>query len=283
MKVYQVGSMTFTLKYHFEDYFKNNLENYLVKNVNPKYHIEVEIVDEIIRPKGEVTPNSRPKEIVLEDKRHVFAETLEGVRFLITHDHHFQNILLQLNKNIIKSLPRMEYVYLGVIFLDLAIHEGYLPLHGTALIVKEKLIIISAPSGTGKSTIRKHLQMVDNNLLVVNDDKPILSFKDSKIEVLGSPFSGEYAVNQNIKYPLSAIVFLQQGQNNETFEISKTDKVIKIIENIYKPKYEKDWQQVLKQIDILIDKVLIFGFKAVNNVSAATNLIEYLEVLKEPK
>lgn len=279
MKVYKVGEMTFSLNYHFEDYFENNLEHYLVEGILPEFNIDVEIVESIKKPKGAVTPNTRPKEILSDDKRHLFFETEGGIKFLITHDHKYQNISLKLNKNLTKSLPRMEYIYLGIIFLDLAIYKNYLPLHGTALIVDNKLIIISAPSGTGKSTLRRHLELAFDNLVVVNDDKPIISFNEG-IKVLGSPFSGEHAVNTNMSYPLDAIVFLEQGKTNEFIPIDNTEKVIKVIENIFKPKYEKDWEKVINQVNILIEKIPIIKYKAVNDISAATTLIKHLELLK---
>jgi len=75
--------------------------------------------------------------------------------------------------------------------------------HGSAIMVNNKGIIFTAPSGTGKSTHSEKW----NRLFgaeYINDDKPYISVKDEFL-VHGSPWMGVHHLGNNVSYPLSAI------------------------------------------------------------------------------
>lgn len=85
---------------------------------------------------------------------------------------------------------------LGKAFNNMVIMNGGLIVHSSAINYRNRGIIFSAPSGTGKSTHtkfwREHL-----NARIINDDAPALIPKKDKVLVYGTPWSGSTNLFEN--------------------------------------------------------------------------------------
>ncbi len=108
-------------------------------------------------------------------------------------------------------------------------------IHSSSLAYEGKGILFSADSGTGKSTHTglwlKHLPGTQ----IVNDDMPIVRFKDDVPYLYGSPWSGKHFINTNMSVPLSSLVFLERGEKNELFPFDKNEAVWRLLGAIRKP------------------------------------------------
>ena len=72
-----------------------------------------------------------------------------------------------------------------------AINKGVVPIHASAVIKQDSVVLCLGESGTGKST---HTRMWMKNISetrMLNDDSPILKMDGGKLRVYGSPWSGK--------------------------------------------------------------------------------------------
>ena len=94
-------------------------------------------------------------------------------------------------------------------------------LHASAIDYKDRAILFTAPSGTGKST--QTALWCDNvkDVFVINDDTPALRIIDGIVYVYGTPWSGTSAINKNCRVQYAATVNIIRAKVNS---IIKTDK-----------------------------------------------------------
>ena len=90
-------------------------------------------------------------------------------------------------------------------------------LHGSAIAVDGEVYIFIAPSGTGKSTHtalwRKALSS-EHDVMMVNDDKPLLKVTEERVSACGTPWSGVYRLETNCQMPVKAICMLYRDSSN---------------------------------------------------------------------
>ncbi len=102
---------------------------------------------------------------------------------------------------------------IGEAFKYVAIQNQGLVFHSSTIDYNGKGILFSADSGTGKSThTGLWLKYYPNQTKIINDDSPLIRLVDGKPYVFGTPWSGKTDINDNVKAPLSAIVFLKRGE-----------------------------------------------------------------------
>ena len=90
-----------------------------------------------------------------------------------------------------------------------------LMLHASAAALGGRAYLFSGPCGRGKSThTRLWQQTFGEAVQVFNDDKPALRRLDGRWYAYGTPWCGKDGINQNRKFPLAGICFLQKGAEN---------------------------------------------------------------------
>ena len=139
---------------------------------------------------------------------------------------------------------------------------------------KNKGIIISAPSGTGKTT---HARMWRDkeNALIINGDRALCRKIDNKWIGFGMPWcgtSGEY-INRNV--PISAIVVLEQSKENSVEKLETLDAFNNMIPNIIAPTWEKTLlNKAMDYLEDMISDIPVYKLKC-------TPDLEAVEVLKK--
>ena len=86
---------------------------------------------------------------------------------------------------------------------------GFL-LHASWIRYKDKAILFTAPSGTGKSTQAALWEQLRGAELINGDRAAVFSTADG-IQVRGIPFCGTSGVCKNVTVPLAAVVYLAQA------------------------------------------------------------------------
>jgi hypothetical protein len=112
--------------------------------------------------------------------------------------------------------------------------------------------LMTAPSGTGKST---HTFLWYKNIPgcdLMNDDNPVVRIVDGQPIIYGTPWSGKTDMNLNIRMPLGGIVFLERSTENFIHPIAVQDAIPKLFQQTLRP---HEASQMNKLLDIL-DKVL---------------------------
>lgn len=135
--------------------------------------------------------------------------------------------------------------------------------HGVAFIFGSGAYILTAPSGTGKSTQYRNLRrLYGSSVRIINGDKPILaSGEDGRIFVYPSPWNGKENWSGREHAPLMGMVFLEQGQENAITELKDRDAVVPIMEQfIYTVPDRKSVHKVCRMADAVLGSVPLFHF-----------------------
>ncbi len=108
-------------------------------------------------------------------------------------------------------------------------------LHSSSIVIDGNAIAFSAKSGTGKSTHTKMWTDNFKNCFILNDDTPVIRFKNDVPYLFGSPFAGSSGINENKSAPLKAIIFLQQSNENKIEKLSGIKAISYFLDEIKKP------------------------------------------------
>ena len=113
--------------------------------------------------------------------------------------------------------------------------QAYL-FHSAVIEYEGKGYAFAAKSGTGKSThIMLWQKAFGDNVHIVNGDKPIMKFVDSKLQAYGTPWCGKEGYETNTSVPLNAICFLERGVDNQIKRISADEAVMRLFHQILTP------------------------------------------------
>lgn len=130
--------------------------------------------------------------------------------------------------------------------------------HGVLMEYKGIGIVLTAPSGTGKST-HAHLWREYENALIINGDRALLQREEDQVIGYGIPWcgsSGEY-VNRNV--PVAVIVVLEQAQENTVRQLDPVETYLDMVEAICAPRWEPELfeqgvnlaEQILEVVPVL--------------------------------
>ncbi|MBO4422333.1 MAG: hypothetical protein J5879_02760 [Clostridia bacterium] len=118
-------------------------------------------------------------------------------------------------------------------------HGSFL-FHGSAAAIDGKAYVFTAKSGVGKSTHAKLLrQTYKDRVVMINDDKPIITYRDGVAYASGTPWNGKHRLSTNITVPIKAICFLSRGEQNHIERISPSDAFVGLLSQTYRP-FSKD-------------------------------------------
>lgn len=127
--------------------------------------------------------------------------------------------------------------------------------HGVAFIYEKGAYILTAPSGTGKSTQYRNLRtMYGSRIRIINGDKPALGWsRDGQIIVYPSPWTGKEGWAGRHKAPLHGLIFLEQGQTNIVKTMNMQDAVLPVIEEfIYTARSRQSVHTVCRMADSML-------------------------------
>lgn len=145
--------------------------------------------------------------------------------------------------------------------VDAVIPRNLFLIHGAAIGIKNKAILFTAPSKTGKTThIKKWLKNVDG-AYAINGDKPLIQMKESGATVCGTPWAGSEQYCMDIQVPLAAIVIMERNEKNEIDEIAFTEAYPFLLQQTYIPKERDKAKRVLAYINQLNGRVRFFRFR----------------------
>ena len=130
-----------------------------------------------------------------------------------------------------KLLPVLTFSFASLLALERRMQSfNQYILHSSFIQYNDHAILFSAPSGTGKST-QADLWKQYRNALIINGDRTLLS-KNEYFIANGWPLCGSSEICFNEHYPLSCIVFLSQGKENNITELDYKDAYKKLISEL---------------------------------------------------
>lgn len=157
-------------------------------------------------------------------------------RFSLQYDNSLKKIAVIVEQAIDRFLT------LGIHYATmLALSRQAVGLHGVTMICKDLGIVLSAPSGTGKTTLSRLLQSYSDSA-VINGDFALISIEQNSVIFEPTPFCGSSMRCVNVRIPIDRIVFLEQARQNVWCSVTGVQSVIRMMSNIFIP----DWNEELR-------------------------------------
>ena len=159
------------------------------------------------------------------------------------------------------SAGSAAFEYLSRMVIYSAIRKGVVTFHGALLEHDGKGIIISAPSGTGKTT---HARLWRDNLnsLIINGDNACTYITDGKRTGFGIPWCGTSGENINREVPISALVILEQSEVNEAEKLSGYEAFTEALPVLQCPAWDKETSELaLDGMESFLSDVPVFRLK----------------------
>lgn len=174
------------------------------------------------------------------------------------------------------NLDELSFMATGSLFHREVIKHGGIMLHASAISYKGMGLIFSAPSGTGKSTHSALWKSCFNNDVVyINDDKPIIKKEENEFFVYGSPWSGKTDLHTNSRAKIKAIVFLERASNDKIEVLNSKEAFKKLLAGTVKPKKTELFNSSLTIAEDIVKNLPIYTLKCTPTPAAVK------EVLKE--
>ncbi len=153
--------------------------------------------------------------------------------------------------------PRWMGLILGALAAKGALSDMLL-LHASAVSCRDKAIVFTAPSGTGKTT-QAELWAKYKGALILNGDKVFISRERKAFYACGSPWSGSSPYRENKGAEIQAIVVLEQGPGNTIQRLDDTDLLKCFVPNIFLPYWEEAMiTAALGTLDALLSDVPVY-------------------------
>lgn len=131
-----------------------------------------------------------------------------------------------------------RYVCLGIQYgMLLALHSACIGLHGVTLLCRNKIVVLSAPSGTGKTTL-SHLLEKYCDALVINGDFALLSFSKEGAVFEPTPFCGTSRRCLNHRVRIDRVVFLEQSVKNRWQAVTGRSAMRRFLNNVFVPSWD---------------------------------------------
>ena len=150
-------------------------------------------------------------------------------------------------------------------------------LHGVTISYQGQNIVLSAPSGTGKTTLAKLLQQYCG-AEVINGDFAFLSIHESGGVVFEpTPFCGTSGQCVNSRVEIDRIVFLSQAKENKWVPLKTRDVCKLLLDNVFVPEWDGEKRtQIHESVFRVIDRIPIEQFAFMPEAEAAKMFITHV-------
>lgn len=165
---------------------------------------------------------------------------------------------------------------LRVICENMYKHDGFF-LHCSSLKYKDGAYVFLGKSGTGKSThARLWREHFKDEVVMINDDKPIVRYKDGEFIIYGTPYRGKHALGDNISAPIKAIYLLEQHPENIIEEMKPVDSITALLHQTVIPSDRDAMKKLLDLFGTLISATPIFRLKCTISDEAVQKALSVL-------
>lgn len=251
-------------------YMQERLKPFIANGITTQdMSSEIRRCDFIEEPKGEVIVDEFVKWLRKNNGRngfHVYKKNERDLKIMahMDTDRDWSHIIIKCldmvfaldEENPLKDwMEYYSFVLMGIAFRNGLINRGGLVIHASSIAWRDRGILFTAPSGTGKSTHTSLWEKyMGDEVKVVNDDTPAIRFFDEVPALCGTPWSGSSDKFANIKVPLKAIVVLEQAPENSIRRLNQIEALPLVMPRAFLPYFDRELME--KTYDIL-DKIIL--------------------------
>ncbi len=161
---------------------------------------------------------------------------------------------------------------------ELTRFDGLL-LHGAAVSFRDRGIIFSAPSGTGKTThMLNWKKLYGEELTIINGDKPIVRFINGRPFAFGTPWCGKEGYFENLGASLTDICFIERSDENQICRLTKKQAVELLLQQTLLSSDKNNLVKILDMADELLKKCSFWKIYCTKDINSAKIASE--EILK---
>lgn len=148
----------------------------------------------------------------------------------------------------------------GIAFRNRTLSMDSITIHSSSFAFDGKGIIVSAPSGTGKSThVRLWKEKYAERVLRINDDRPLIRFLEGVPMLCGTPWSGSTDIYMDTKVPLAGIVMLERAPRNSIERLDTCRALQMLMPRCFLPYFdERLMNAAMKVVEKLVVAVPVY-------------------------
>jgi len=158
--------------------------------------------------------------------------------------------------------------------LILALYQECIGMHGVTLLCGNEIIVLSAPSGTGKTTLAKLLEKFCD-AIVINGDFALLHPTGEQVIFEPTPFCGTSGTCLNHRFYVNRVIFLGQAKENNWRKLDGLEAMKCFMNNCFIPMWDRKIQNVVQNnIFKCIDALTVNAYDFVPTREAAECLLD---------
>lgn len=181
-----------------------------------------------------------------------------------------ENIVLSDNRKL--TIEEKEFIAFRRRIADALIEYDRCLFHAATIKFENKAYLITAPSGTGKSTQAVLWKLLYKEKVdIINGDKPVLEFTENgDIIVHSSPWKGKENYGGTSCAPLGGIICLKQAKHNKIYRISPRDSIPFIFyEFFFSRETEDQIIKILSMLERMLKKVPVWKLENLGDYDSA--------------
>ena len=276
--MYRIGHFIFEITGISEELMPFNLSKFRTEETLD-YHYHIDIVDDVAIDDKDYIVNKQTIKIEKNGK-------LETRYLALPTDNRFYaecretdetHTVIRFHRDYIRYLDT-DTVFNSLLSLERRMnsYKSYI-LHSSYIVYQEQAILFSAPSGTGKST-QADLWKKYRDIEIINGDRALLTKEGERFYANGWPVCGSSKICHNRRYPIKAIVMLEQGPVNEIKELSGIEKTRRLLREITINYHNQEYlDNALDFIGQLIKELPIIALSCTISKEAVDILDDYLK------
>lgn len=150
---------------------------------------------------------------------------------------------------------------LRVICDDIIRRKGFF-LHCSCLRYRDRAIVFTAPSGTGKSTHASlWVKYLSDQVTMINDDKPLVREIDGRFIIYGTPWNGKHRIGNNISAPIGAIFYLEQAKENAVDRLDSFTALSLLLQQTVLPDTKESTSLLLDMLGSMLEQVPVYRLR----------------------
>lgn len=186
---------------------------------------------------------------------------------------------ITLLKDITNTNGIAAFEYLTRMIPGILLKQNILTFHGVLMEYQGYGIIISATSGTGKTT-HARLWRDLNHALIINGDCTAVRMKDGVWTGYGLPWSGTSGEQMNRNVPLKALVVLERDSENEAHQITGLEAFSAVLPHLQYPAWDKERVNIaMENINQFLSAIPVIRLRCRPDAEAVDVLAQALEDL----
>lgn len=172
-----------------------------------------------------------------------------------------KNELEQMKPSFSYGKEYIEYQSLLLPLFTRLLTDQILGIHGVGFVLHGEAWILTAPSGTGKTTQYLNMKKIEKNTQIINGDKLILKMDGDDFQVYSSPYPGKEKLFSDKSGTLKGIIVLEQGKTNKFVSLTEEEKIEHLYpEILYSPADKVKIEMACRMLSKIILNVPVFKY-----------------------